>query len=284
MGEFLVTGPTGDVGRHVVTQLTEAGLAVRALVRDPSRARLPEGVEVTGGDLTAPETLEAALRGVETVLLAWPFPTWPGPPRQDPPWPDSAAATAGPVVAAVARHARRIIYLSGDHAVHRETERHIRGAGVPWTFLRPTGYAADTLGWAGQVRRGVVRLPYGTAARSPVHERDVAAVAVHVLTSAGHGGAAYTISGPEAVTRADQARIIGEVVGREVRWEEPPPAAAREELLAAWGDPEAVDDALAAWASFAGTPERVTDTVQRLLGRRALTFRQWAGDHVADFR
>ncbi|MDF2712240.1 MAG: NAD(P)H-binding protein, partial [Nonomuraea muscovyensis] len=88
MGEFLVTGPTGDVGRHVVTQLAEAGLAVRALVRDPSRARLPEGVEVTGGDLTAPETLEAALRGVETVLLAWPFPTWQGPHRQGPPWPD----------------------------------------------------------------------------------------------------------------------------------------------------------------------------------------------------
>lgn len=278
MGEFLVTGPTGDVGRHVVSQLAEAGLAVRALVRDPSRARLPPRVEVAGGDLAAPETLEPALRGVETVFLIWPDRT-------------TAAATAAAAVEVVveaaveviAKHARRIVHLSGDRGPHREIERAIRWSGVPWTFLHATGYAAETLDWAGQVRRGVVRRPYGTAARSPVHERDVAAAAVHVLTSAGHGGATYTISGPETLTRAQQARIIGETVGREVRWEEPPARAAREELLTAWGDLAAVDDALARWASFAATPEPVTDTVWRLLGRRALTFRQWAGDHAADF-
>ncbi|MFG3438001.1 NAD(P)H-binding protein [Nonomuraea sp. NPDC047897] len=277
MGEFLVTGPAGDavgdlagrVGVRIVSRLAEAGLTVRALVSDPSRTRLPPHVETARGDLAAPETLEPALRGVETVFLIWP---------------DRGAAAPTPAVEVIAKHARRIVHLSGGRGPHREIERAIRWTGVPCTFLRPTGYAADTLRWAHQVRRGVVRQPYGTAARSPVHERDVAAVAVHVLTSAGHGGATYTISGPETLTRAEQARIIGETVGHEVRWEEPPARTAREELLAAWGDPAAVDDALAEWASFAGAPERVTDTVQRLLGRRALTFRQWAGEHAADFR
>lgn len=272
MGEFLVTGPTGDVGRHVVSQLAAAGLGVRALVRDPSRVRLPPRVEVAGGDLAAPATLEPALRGVETVFLIWP---------------DRAAAAVEAVaetaVETIAKHARRIVHLSGGLGPHREIERAIRWTGVPWTFLRPTGCATDALEWAGEVRRGVVRRPYGAAALSPVHERDVAAVAVHVLTSAGHGGATYTISGPEILTRARQARIIGEAVGREVRWEEPPARRAREELLAAWGDPVAVDGALARWASFVATPEPVTDTVWRLLGRRALTFRQWAGEHAADF-
>ncbi|WP_113704398.1 NAD(P)H-binding protein [Nonomuraea lactucae] len=279
MSTILVTGPTGNVGKHVVSRLAEAGLAVRALVRDPSRARLPAGVEVVRGDLTAPETLEPALRDVEAVFLIWP---------------GFAAETAEPVVAAVAKQARRVVYLSADVAelaedeeptlFHQELERLIRRTGMAWTFLRPSGFATNTLGWAGQIRQGVVRWPYGEASRSLIHEEDIAAVAVHVLTSGGHAGAAYVITGPERLTQAEQVRIIGEATGREVRWEELPPETAREELLAAWGDPGFVDGALAAWASFVAAPERVTDTVRRLLGRQPRTFREWAADHVDDFR
>ena len=144
---------------------------------------------------------------------------------------------------------------------------------MSWTFLRPVGFAANTLGWADQVRQGVVRWPYGEARRSLIHEKDIAAVAVHVLTSAGHGGGKYVLSGPEQLSQAEQARIIGEAVGREVRWAELPLDVAREQLLAAWGD-----------ARFVDAPERITDTVPKLLGRPALTFRQWATDHAADFR
>lgn len=87
------------------------------------------------------------------------------------------------------------------------------------------------------------------------------------------GGAAYPISGPELLSQAEQVRIIGEVVGREVRWEDQPPEEAREHLLAAWGD-----------AGFVDSPEEVTDVVEKLLGRPALPFRSWVRDHAADFR
>ncbi|WP_336212168.1 NAD(P)H-binding protein [Nonomuraea sp. LPB2021202275-12-8] len=276
MSRILVTGATGNVGRHVVTRLAEAGLRVRALVRDPARARLPEGVEVVRGDLTAPETLAPALDDVEIVFLVWP---------------GFAAKTAQPVIDLIAAHARRIVYLSAhvsdtDEPVtfHQELERSIRHSGLNWTFLRPGGFAANTLGWADQIREGVVRWPYGRASRALIHERDIAAVAVHVLTSAGHGGAAYALSGPERLTQAEQVAVIGEVIGREVRWEDQPPQEARERLLAAWGDATFVDGALAAWSTFVDTPEEVTDTVEKLLGRPALTFRQWAEDHETDFR
>ncbi|MFG1705486.1 NAD(P)H-binding protein [Nonomuraea sp. M3C6] len=267
MGKILVTGATGNVGKHVVSQLAEAGLEVRALVRDPGRAWLP--AETVRGDLTVPETLEPALKDVESVFLLWPgFTT------------DHAAE----VVTTIAEHARRVVYLSANVPEqpvkhYHEIERLIRHSGLGWTFLRPGGFAANTLGWAGQIRQGVVRWPYGQAARSLIHEKDVAAVAVHVLTSAGHNGATYVLSGPEQLTQAEQVRVIGEVTGREVRWEEQPPEEARDQFTAAWF----VDSALKTWESFVTTPEQLTDTVERLLGRSPLTFRQWAEEHAADF-
>ncbi|MFG1961712.1 NAD(P)H-binding protein [Nonomuraea sp. NPDC049028] len=279
MSRILVTGATGNVGKHVVSQLAGAGLQVRALVRDPDRAKLPEGVEAVKGDLSVPETLEPALKDVESVFLIWP---------------GFAAETARDVVEVIAAHARRVVYLSADvedladgespTLFHQEVERLIRHTGLSWTFLRPVGFAANTLGWADQVRQGVVRWPYGEARRSLIHEKDIAAVAVHVLTSAGHAGGKYVLSGPEQLSQAEQARIIGEAAGREVRWAEQPLDVAREQLLAAWGDARFVDGALAGWGAFVDTPERITDTVPKLLGRPALTFRQWATDHAADFR
>ncbi|MER6947534.1 NmrA family NAD(P)-binding protein [Nonomuraea sp. NPDC000554] len=277
MSKILVTGATGSVGRHVVSSLAEAGLEVRALVRDPGRAALPEGVEVARGDLSSPSTLEPALRDVESVYLMWPrLPVQPG------------------VVDAIARHARRVVYLSTDvpdledgeqpTIFHQEIERQIRKSGLRWTFLRPIDFATNTLGWADQVRQGVVRWPYGQASRSLIHERDIAAVAVHVLTSAGHDRAGYVLTGPESLTHAEQVRIIGEAIGREVRWEDLPPETAREQLTAAWGDAEFVAARLKAWAGFVDSPERVTDTVERLLGRPARTFRSWAEEHADDFR
>ncbi|MEV0613877.1 NAD(P)H-binding protein [Nonomuraea sp. NPDC050404] len=275
MGKILVTGATGNVGSHVASQLARAGLEVRAFARKPEKVQA--GVEVVQGDLTVPETLEPALKDVESVFLLWP---------------GMSTGNAGEVVSAIARHARRVVYLSAyvpgseDAATHYgDIEHFIRTSGLGWTFLRPGGFSANTLGWAEQIKRdGVVRWPYGQASRALIHEKDIAAVAVHALTSAGHNGASYDLTGPAELTQAEQVRAIGEAIGREVRWEEQPVEEARERLLAAWGEPEFVQSALKAWESFVTHPEKATDTVERLLGRPALSFRQWAEDHAADFR
>ena len=272
MSGILITGATGNVGKHLVTTLADGGVPVRALVRDPGRAALPQGVEVVRGDLTLPETLAPALADVETVFLLWP---------------GFEARAAQPVIDLIAERARRIVYLSAhvpDGTFHSEIERSIQRSGLTWTFLRPGGFATNTLGWAEQIRQGVVRWPYGRASRALIHEKDIADVAVHVLTSAGHGGAAYSLSGPERLTQAEQVAVIGEAAGRAVRWEDQSPEEAREQLLAAWGDASFVDAALTAWGAFVDAPEEVTDTVEKLLGRPARTFREWARDHAADFR
>ncbi|MBB5936973.1 NmrA family NAD(P)-binding protein [Streptomyces zagrosensis] len=283
MTEILVTGATGTVGRHIVAALAASDAQPRALVRDPDAATLPAGVHTVRGDLTDPASLEAAVRGVDSVFLLWP-----GLPVVDP-----------RVVEVIAEHAQQVVYLSTDVAdladgetaasYHQEIERQLRHSGVSWTFLRAIDFAANALRWADQIRQGVVRYPYGRAARSLIHERDIAEVAVCVLTASRadrtqHDGAKYLLTGPEAVTHSEQVRIIGEVIGRPVRWEELPPETARAELTAAWGNAAFVEGRLRAWQSFVDSPERVTDTVEQLLGRPARSFRSWVHDHADDFR
>ncbi|HEY1818444.1 MAG TPA: NAD(P)H-binding protein, partial [Trebonia sp.] len=165
---ILVTGATGMVGRQVVTQLSERGVPVRAVTRAPASAGLPAGVEVVRGDLTDPASLEPHLAGVDSAFLVWPFTS-----------PEQAAGLGPRVVEVLARHVSRVVYLSAQAAAGRPdsfwrvVERLIEESGAQWTFLRPTGFAANTLMWADQIRdQGVVRWPYGAAARSLIHERD----------------------------------------------------------------------------------------------------------------
>jgi uncharacterized protein YbjT (DUF2867 family) len=99
-----------------------------------------------------------------------------------------------------------------------------------------------------------------------------------------HVGQTYEITGPQAITQADQVALIGEAIGRELRWVDLPSGIARQQLLREWGDAGFVDGALSYWASLVGHPEPVTDTVERVTGHQARTFAQWARDHADDFR
>jgi uncharacterized protein YbjT (DUF2867 family) len=153
--------------------------------------------------------LDAALDGVESVFLVWP----------------TLAADHAPTetLEMIGERARRIVYLSangvpddpGEQAAsilgsHALIERLIQSSGTEWTFLRPGGFAANTLMWAPQIRaEGVVRWIHGAAARSLIHEKDIAAVAVRALTEGGHAGAKYVLTGPETLTQVEQVHAIG---------------------------------------------------------------------------
>jgi uncharacterized protein YbjT (DUF2867 family)/ketosteroid isomerase-like protein len=269
--EILVIGATGNIGRHVVAGLRERGASVRTL------SRLP-GATVTG-DLTRPETLHSALSGVGSVFLLWPFLSSDG---------------AQEVVDTIAEHARRIVYVSAlsvrddaspeENGVWGQVEAAIRRTGLEWTFLRPGGFATNTLEWASAIRTGrPARMPYPEAARSLIHERDIADVAVLALTEDGHTGKAYPLTGPAALTQAEQVRVLGAAVGRHAVAEEIPADEARAGMLS-WASEEFADGALAYWRSLVDTPEPVTSMVEELTGRPARTFTQWAQDHADDFR
>ncbi|MEU5011097.1 NAD(P)H-binding protein [Streptomyces sp. NPDC021749] len=284
----LVTGATGNVGRQVVRQLVPTGVRVRALTRNPDSVGLSDGgVEVWAGDLSDPGGLEEALRGVDQVFLMWPFHT---------------ADPAPALVDALRRHVDRVVLLSSGavqdglaperqpHPVgrsHAALEHVIEGSGLGWTHLRPSTFASNTLWWAGQIRAGdVVRGAFGAAPMALLHEADIAAVAVRALTEDGHDKATYTLTGPEVLTQVDQVRVIGEAIGRPLRWEELSWEGAREQLLADDSFPDVfVDTLLDGYAEMLDAPCPVTTTtVEDVTGRPARTLHQWAVDHVADFR
>jgi uncharacterized protein YbjT (DUF2867 family) len=281
---IVVTGGTGRVGQQVVAQLRERNLKVRVVSRRPGQPQAgvetTVGVETMAADLADPATLEPALRDADALFLLWPFTS------------AELTATLAPQVAKLAaRHVTRIVYLSAQPAAERPgsfwalTERAIEDSGTAWTFLRPTGFASNTLMWADQIRAGdVVRWPFGAAARSLIDERDIAAVAAQALTQDGHAGSRYLLSGPAVLTQAEQLAAIGRALGRDLTWEELPRAQAQQALAAAWGDPGFAASALDTWERFVTHPEAVTSTVRDLTGVPAHTFADWAAANAAAFR
>jgi uncharacterized protein YbjT (DUF2867 family) len=277
---ILVTGATGTVGGQVVEQLIAANQPVRAVARDPEHAGLREGVELVAGDLTDAVGLAPHLHGVDAVFLLWPFPSV-----------ESVRKLGPPLIDTLAKHVGRVVDLSATPAAKppggfwRALEELIEASGVQWTHLRPTGFAKNTLIWADQIRAGdVVRWPYPDAARSLIHERDIAAVAVQALIHDELVSAMPVISGPETITQADQVAEIGAAIGRELGYEDMPHDEALAKLVATFGNPGFARSALNTWAGFVTEPELVTTTVADITGKPARSFRDWAADHADDFR
>jgi uncharacterized protein YbjT (DUF2867 family) len=249
-------------------------------VRRRPRTR-PDGAVVATGSLDDAGGLAAALIGVETVFLVWPFVTTEGAPA---------------VLEAIGLHAERLVYLSSIgmggrpeeqvdriFKLHAEMEHLIAVCGLPSTVLRSDTIASNTLGWAEQIRTfGVVRGPL-TAATAVIDPRDVAAVAVRVLTDDAHVGATYSLTGPQVISRPEQVQAIGAAIGRELRFEEVPVQDARAQMLAD-GRPPALVDALLSAAETRSPSTLVTSTVADLTGEAPHSFQQWARDHSEAFR
>jgi len=277
-----VTGATGNIGREVLTQLRAANVPVRGLIRNPHATEIPDGVEVVRGDLTAPATLDRALDDVDAILLVWVAPL----------------AAAAPAIERIASRVQRIVFVSSpirtNHPffqqpnalrhVHAGVEDLIATSGTPWTMLRPGPFALNYRNWwAPQIRNGdVVRWFHGGAQTAAVHERDIAAVAVHLLCDEGRENRDYVLTGPESLTQREQLAIIGDVTGRHLVFDEVSPDTARQEMLAAW--PASVADMLlTAYAAAVERPAFLTSAIEEVTGRPARTFREWAADHAAEF-
>ncbi len=277
---ILVTGATGRVGGQVLAQLRDAGVAVRALARDPQSARLPAGVDVVGGDLSDPASLAPALREVGAVFLMWPFLTADG---------------ADEVLEVIKGHARRVVYLSAAgvdvdraeqispiHQFHAGLERAVERSGLEWVFLRPSSFASNNFTWAAQIRTGVVRSPGASQVRALIHESDIAAVAVHALTDDALLETRPELTGPEALTTAEQAVAIGEALGMPVHFEEMSQEEARAEAVDAGYPADLVAALFDHGTEF--SPQEVTTAVQDITGQPPRSIRQWALDHASDFR
>ncbi|MGH8889720.1 MAG: hypothetical protein ACRDV3_08155, partial [Acidothermaceae bacterium] len=134
------------------------------------------------------------------------------------------------------------------------------------------------------IRTGdVVRWPYGAVETAPIDDRDVAAVVARVISDDSHAGKDYVLTGPDALSQAKQVAIIGDVIGRRIRFEELSPDTFRRETANTWPAP-VVDMLLDAWGATVGHPPLVTSNVADVVGAPARTFRRWVSDHADAFR
>ncbi|WP_432587033.1 NAD(P)H-binding protein [Streptomyces sp. HD1123-B1] len=270
---IVVTGATGNVGRYVVKELAEAGAEVRALTRDPENARLPSGV-------IAARTEDLPFDGADALFLN-PAVVWGGA--------DALLRRAAE------QGVRRIVLLSSSAALdpgpgnpigthHRDLELAIEAMDVEWTFIRPGAFAVNSLQWAEEIKSGdVVHGPYANCRTAPIHEADMGEVAARALLGDDLVGRAPVLTGPESLSFAEQARIVGEAIGRPLRYEELPREVVREGMLRGFATPEIADSLLDMFEAGVGVPAEISPETERITGHPGRTFAQWAVDHKADF-
>ncbi|SEB40596.1 Uncharacterized conserved protein YbjT, contains NAD(P)-binding and DUF2867 domains [Paenibacillus sp. GP183] len=273
---ILVTGAAGTVGSEVVRLLHMAGCEVRALSRNPEKLSLPEGIDAVYGDLAKLENIGAVLDGVEKVF-------WMLPMDADFNFPQLARQSGVRHIVLLSSQAVDIGQENAIARLHLNAEQAVRESGVSWTFLRPGGFMTNSLQWADSIRsEGIVRIPFGDISSPAIDSRDIAAVAAKALSSDGHEGRIYTLSGPEKVTPRQQVGIIGDILGRNLGFETIPDDIAREFMLKRM--PVEIVNALFDLSSRSQEFSAVLPSVEEVTGRAPYTFKKWSVDHIDAFR
>jgi uncharacterized protein YbjT (DUF2867 family) len=278
----LVTGATGTVGRHVVRGLLERGRPVRAAVRDPSGADLPDGVERVRLVFGDPASYDAAFEGVGGLFLMRP-----------PQIADVRDKILPALAAARSAGVDRVAFLSLQGAgrnrfvPHRRVEDDLREHGPAWTMLRAGFFLQNLIAPHGPdiAERDEVFLPAGAGRTAFVDARDVGEAAAIVLSEPGHENRAYELTGREALTYRQVARALSDVLGREIRYVDPAPWSFWKRMRSR-GHPRAqVAVMLALYTSCRlGLAAHVSDDLERLLGRPPRDVATFAHDYAHVWR
>lgn len=283
----LVTGATGTVGSLVVSGLLERQATVRAFVHseDPrAEALRDQGVEVVVGDLLDDQLLDRAVGDAVKVFSLTP-------PVQDQIM-QANAITAAALRSGSNPHVVRLSVAKSSvsapmviSAQHGEIDQVLRDSGLPVTFLKPNFFMQNTLLGADSVgSQGVLFQAMGDGKLGMIDARDIADVAVEVLTGMGHEGKSYTLTGPESISFTQLAQQLSESVGKDVTAVDVPVVAARQSMIE-MGFPEWV---AAAFSDYFGYYRNnygdfFTDDVRNLTGRTARTYRDFSRDFGGAF-
>ncbi|MCU1646710.1 MAG: NADH:ubiquinone reductase ((+)-translocating) [Nocardia sp.] len=280
---IVVTGATGNVGSVVVRLLAEAGEKVVAVSRGEKPVELPEGVEHRRGDVGDLDSLAEAVAGADTLFLLIT-----GDQLVSGPDPKELLETVA------AQGVRRVVFLSSQGAVTRPEgngyartiafEKALAASDLEWTAVRPGGFASNTFAWIEPIRtERMVPAPFGDIGLPVVAPFDIAAVVAATLREDGHHGQAYTVTGPAVVTPREQAAALAAALGEPLRFVELTRDQARVNMLRFM--PESVADHT---LSILGepTPEEplISPDVERVLGRPATSYADWAKYVVGAFR
>lgn len=277
---YLLTGATGNVGSRVTRCLVARGERPCVFVRDAKKARALFGsrVEVRKGDLTDSRTsLSAALAGIDAAFLLTSGPQLDGMDRAF-----ARAATAAGVKHLVKLSTLDVSTGVGTGPWHARGETAVREAGLSFTFVRSAAFMSNVLGWADSIAsEGVLRSSTGEGKIAFIHPDDIAEVITSALTTRDYVGESLVITGPEALSYREMATRIGAAIGKTVRFE---PISDEDAQADLGGGPYAAA-LVDIWRAIReGRMGLVNRGVDRVLGRRPLSFDRWVEQHADAFR
>jgi uncharacterized protein YbjT (DUF2867 family) len=278
-----IVGGTGTVGSEVVKQLAATGAKFRVLARTPEKALKSPNVEVVKGDYADSAAVDKLLAGVSKLFLLLPaVPT--------------SMETASTLIAAAKRagvkHVVKLSVMGADlHSpvqlgrMHAEMEKTLKASGMAWTMLQPGMFMQNLLGSAGTIKKdGAFYGATGEGKLCMIDARDIAAAAVKCLTTDGHEGKSYPLTGQQPLSNAELATKIGAAIGKKVSYINLPPDEFKQGLISA-GVPEWMATDFVALNAFAasGGAAKPDPTLPTLIGK-ARTFDDFLATYAVAFR
>ena len=294
MTRILVTGATGTVGSELVKQLTSSpsslpsssDIKVRGAIHSPNKVeefrKNNRNTEIVVMDFNKPQTVAEALNSVDKLF-------WLTLPR-----PNMDEASTDLITEAKKNGVKQIVKLSVFQFVgsigrwHKHEEKIIEESGIPYTFLRAGAFMQNFISFFGQTikNQNAFYLPAGDGKVSFVDVRDIAAVAVKLLTEnrPSHENTAFGITGQEALSYSQAAEILSKATGKKISYIDIP----QEEAIKSMKGFGMEDWLIADLIEFsniikAGNASQITDTIEQFLGRKATSFEQFAREHINSF-
>jgi uncharacterized protein YbjT (DUF2867 family) len=283
--KFLIIGATGNAGGLVTPALLERGESVRCLVRTEEKAQplRDAGAEVVIGDLEDPGSLSAAFAGIDTVFSVI---------AVSPNIEQQGKNLVEAAVNAKVDHFVRYALIQNEHIGKLRSGKSqavvddmLRNSGLDYTIILPHSYMQNLMLAAATIQSdSAFYLPYGTGKVGLMDLRDVAEVAVEALTTDGHKGKSYTITGPESISMHEVAKSLSKAIGRTISYVDVPPQAVQEGMLAFGMGEWLVDEYLQYYEVFKNNQANFTsDDFENVMGRKPRSIDDFARDFVGVF-
>lgn len=282
---ILITGATGNISSGIITQLKGSEHRLQALVRNPDKAEelKRQGVELRVGDLEKPWTLGSAFADVDTVWILAP----PGPRA-----PEQCSNALWAARQAGVRHVVRLSAIGASHTaptvnsrLHALSDAELAASGIPFTILKPHYFMQNLLMAAQSIaQQGAMYFALADGKMGLIDSRDISEFAAHVLTSAGHEGKTYTITGPTSLSMHQVAAAMSEAIGKTVKYV-PVTAEAEQQAILQMGIDEWMANLLGDYSAAysANWGDLVTDDFQRVTGKSPRSIAQFAKDFAGAF-
>lgn len=282
---ILITGATGNISSGIISRLQGSGHRILALVRNPEKAEelKRQGVEVRVGDLEKPWTLRAAFAGAEIVWMLAP----PGPRA-----PEQCSNGLWAARQAGVRHVVRLSAFGASHTaptinsrLHALSDAELTASGIPFTILKPHYFMQNVLMAAQSVAQsGAMYFALADGKMGLIDSRDISEFAAHILTSAGHEGMTYTLTGPASISMHQVAAAVGEATGKGVKYV-PVTADSERKAILQMGMDEWMANLLGDYSAAysANWGDLVTDDFRRVTGKAPRSIAQFARDFAGSF-